>query len=1366
MSRSSSPYDSITFGNPLSLRVDSNYLSTISIAPCGRDVVLAGRKGLLVVDLDDPFAAPRWLHHETSWEVADVQWSPHISKPSWIVSTSNQKAMVWNLERPSNDAIEYVLHGHIRAITDIHFHPQNPEMLATCSVDTFVLSWDLRCPKEPIQQWSDWRAAASQVKWNYKDSNIIASSHDNRILIWDVRKGAMPMKDLEAHDAKINGLDWSRENKYELISSSNDMSVKFWSFDKEYEKPLYTIRTDFPVAKARHVPFGDHICGIMPLRGGNDSVYMVTYKDKRGVSQLESDYIFKGHTEPVKDFIWRTRHTANTTVDDSEYQLVTWSSDRDLRLWPLNDEVYESFNYKRNLPLPPKKRLLDYEYRSYRPEPFVSTDNKLIIRHRSSRYKGSSYSETYRSSNSEFNHLNWISGIKIGQSAFQHVDNDPNSATFGDTSNQPLNLGEEVSNVGHKFPKLRFERISVSTGVLVISLNGPWSSENNDDLIFVRVEVNFPKNYPSPKAIPKFKVELTHELTLEKKQELCKNLLEISTKYCQNNKFCLEPCMRYLLGEKIDLDIEFEEELNSFDNNDDLGSISPGVSDIENEDQNEMNKDTESSDADDADDENEENEEDGEDEENQDEEEDEDEDEDGEGALHTVTDGGIIVNNQKRAPFDSTPVSKGCGAIWTPSGHLVCFFISKKTNEDRHLIKFGQQGFSLVKNPKKKHAANPTQGAFIDGTLSAYREQEGGSDSDSSSSDDSLSNDFDVFNYDKLYRRTKVPDLLRNSNLNARQFSSNDRSNILSSPTDKSQVTSNSKSMHTKNTIKIYDFSDLIPAKMELAYEYRILGDCPHVLAQYNAEVADKFGYSTIADCWRILATILVKDVIIDENNAVAILEKIGQTTDNLNIVSSYRFYWGFHPFGGVWLVRQLFNYFKKMKDIQMLAMLSCVLFENDMITDHVHVPINSPFVATREPVKGTKSILRNISNNNSPRGMHRGESIHSMIGANVGFAPPMMRNLSTVSFERKHSKSVYNYNPVSSPMQGRIPSVSTLSSFEYDNKSFKSASPAGGDAVMMMMTNSINTKMSVSNGGASVNGHSGGAGSINMVNMNNPHTHNRRGIKHQVVGLADIEHSGAYDIVSASTSNNLPGLTRSISTASLNIFNQQFGKSLPKTPTSDKDESNGSRYDDFVGVVGAPPVVNIQMLNVAELDLYENEYCVNIEGFIDPEELKIYRAEYASILFSWGLPASRLKILKFNYNTIAEKMEPELKMDNMKRKDKTKDVKEAENGDEKEKGDYTVISKKDSDFKEHHGEIGWCEDTRIEDTDSALVKWRKAHDKKKCQFCGQEVTKRLSVCTKCNHVMHEACAIIWWEDNGMRECPSGCGCKCLEKRV
>lgn len=1141
MPQVSSPYDSPTFGNPLSLRVDGNFLSTMSVAPNGRDAVLAGRKGLFVIDLDDPFAAPRWLRHETSWEVADVQWSTHASKPSWIVSTSNQKAMVWNLARPSHDAIEHVLHAHTRAITDINFHPNNPELLVTCSVDSFVLAWDMRMPKAPINQWADFRAASSQVKWNYMDPNILASAHDTHVLIWDSRKGAIPLERIPAHEARINGLDWSRNNKYELITCSNDMTVKFWSYDKSCEKPIYTIHTDFPVARARHVPFGDHMCGIMPQRGGNNSVFIVKYGGETGESKLKPSYLFKGHTEPVKDFIWRKRQPANCLTDEREFQLVTWSADCDLRLWPIRPEIYDNFNYTRGKPL--QKPFVDFDYRSYRPEPQTAKEENLIIRrHGNGAYSSPGRSGSFTLHNNQFNHLNWISGIRMGQAAFDSAGDE-----------YSMNLGEEVSTVGHKFPKLSFEKISVSTGNLVISLNGPWG-DSNEDLIFVRVEITFPEGYPSKDAVPKFTIEKTHDLNEDRRQQLLTSLREISTKYCAAKRPCLEPCMRYLLGEKVNLD---------FDNEDMDLSLDPYRIPYSSDDDSSLDSIRVVSDSD--------------------------------------SDEGLMPDDIKNPTFDSTPVAKGCGAIWTASGHLVCFFNSKE--DKKETFKFGQQAFGLA-------------GGFRKGAIASTDSE---SSDDSTSSSSSLANDLDVLQYDRLYRKVGTGSETRE---NTKQFNR-------SLPTEKS--TDSGQRRH-KNVVQVYDYTRLLPARMELAYGYRVLGDTPENLALHNAEVSDQFGYKNLADCWRLLSILLVKDVKLDQNGLQ--VDHFVRAVDP-EIAHNYRFYWGSHPFGGQWLATKLMAYYERIGDIQMLAMMSCLLYEHTAHRDRPDVPINTPYSIPQKLVKNV--TLR--------------PQYHSSVSFNRSLLPLGHSNSTVSSVDDSTSRNSFQSRTSN---RSNSPSVAVL---------------AGGESPISQSAN-------------------------------------RRGIK---LGSSPVELSHTPDSVGSSLSNTFAH--------SFERFNlQQRHQPLPAPE------------------VEGPIQVQIKVMNEKSLDLYENVYSFNLEGLMNMDKLKMYRAEYAELLFLWGLPVSRVKFLKFNYEEDDEKQET-------------------------------------SEFREHLGDIGWIQEPlesyELDGSQTLNEKnMKRSLQMQRCHYCQEPVRKRLTACSHCFHIMHSECATKWWAQDDTNECPSGCGCHCLEYKL
>lgn len=1380
-----SPYDSMTFGNPLSLRVDGA-IGAMSVSPCGRDAVLAGRRGLFVIDLDDPHAIPRWLHHTTSWEVADVQWSPHPSKPSWVVSTSNQKAMVWNLARSSHNAIEHFLHWHTRAITDINFHPDHPEILATCSVDTSILSWDMRTPKKPVHEWAEFSASATQVKWNYMDPNILASSHDNYFYVWDVRKGAIPITKIVAHSARVNGIDWSRNSASKIISCSNDETVKFWDYNKDMNEPQYTIRTNFPVNRARHVPFGDYCCGIMPLRGGDNSIYIVDYKDQKGESPLIPVHTFKGHSGPVKEFLWRSRHTLNTSVDDREFQLVTWSKDCDLRLWPVDDSIYRKLNYVRNKPLPDGKKLIDFEFKTYGNEPIdpnikISGDAFAINKRRTN----SSDIGAANPYSLQFNHINWISGVRMGESAFANTIDDPNSFEFGNSTGntQLANLGEEVSNVGHKFPKLRFERISVSTGKLVISLNGPWSSVNKDELIFLRVEANFPKEYPSKDAIPRFTLEKTRELTDEVYDELTSKLNEIATFYCSRKEFCFEQCLRYLLGEKIDLEKigAEEEELNNDDANGEEDNTFFQDSEDDEEGEEEESGDYSQEFG-----------------ENGDKKKkirnrrkrnityDDDDDEDvvviGVEEASEKSDGDSNASDQidanedkpknviNRVPgFDSTPIPKGCGAVWTPSGHLVCFFIPKEEKRDQ-TIRFGKQGFSLASKKKKKNGSEFGRDGISN---SAYSEDGGESrksksfmgdndttngrsnnnNGDDSDSDDENSNDHDDDNdYDDDEDSTddnydigdSDSDDMFPNNLGISQYNKsayrmpsgfmsafgtrqdffgkrafggggtgsgagggilggggggtlNDTGGSgLGATTEKSHGTVLSRGVDkpNKNLVKIYDFQHLIPSKMELALEYRLLGDLPSELAKHNAQVAQKYQYWEISDCWKILGVLLVKDVTTDDgfdNEEIKLLMQsdLGNklfASNKAQVVpgKNFRFYWGMHPFGFRWLAKEIINYYIKLNNIQMVAMLSCILHEHARNKNKPTIPIQTPYDLSELHYSRSGSVISSTLMRNSVSfDKHRSSvlSIDSNSTVNSTIQPASYIPHSA-SFGNSHTgNSLVNANTGSPSANGitipskfvnstglpnRISSVATIGSYEG---SFKSASPERSNNyfsrnirqqsfsytpdnfnfsspvqmpsthIGLSINNSINHNNNIAGLGTS-NG-SVGNGPSGFINSGNG-----SGMNHSQLYNSHHQHHPSVSSISSKRQN--------VGSLSAGYFNVGTGNGMSVSNKVGPMTSNGNNGNGTVSVSGFNtagnnsnnnnsnngnittsriPKVNITMMNVETLDLYDDVYCMPLLDDLDKQKLNVIRSEYASLLYYWGLPVNRVKVLKFNYS-------------------------------------------------------------------------------------------------------------------------------------
>ncbi|KAI6032602.1 hypothetical protein F5J12DRAFT_795392 [Pisolithus orientalis] len=314
-------------------------VGNMSISPVGRDIVLAARRGLFIIDLEAPLEVPRFLPQGGTWEVADVQWNPHRVRAEYIVSTSSEKLLIWNLLMPGKMSIEHILRSHYRAITDINWHTFEPEIVSSVGIDSWIWTWDLRETRKPVLGLCAFNAGGTQVKWNRQDANVLASSHMNEVLIWDRRKGSLPTARIRAHNAKIYGIDWAHARVSDIVTCSLDKTIKVWnvkeaiSTEMAQQHPLTTITTRYPVWRARDLPFGRGVLSL-PQRG---ETILEMWAQHNPLTPAE---VFEGHEDVVKEFVWRKSSIGG------EYQLISWSKDRTLRFWHVGPDIMEKFGWK------------------------------------------------------------------------------------------------------------------------------------------------------------------------------------------------------------------------------------------------------------------------------------------------------------------------------------------------------------------------------------------------------------------------------------------------------------------------------------------------------------------------------------------------------------------------------------------------------------------------------------------------------------------------------------------------------------------------------------------------------------------------------------------------------------------------------------------------------------------------------------------------------------------------------------------------------------------------------------------------------------------------------------------------------------
>ena len=904
----SSAFDSETFGQDASFHLEQP-IGSMTISPSGRDVALASKEGLHIIDLDSPYSPPRHLPHRTQWEVADVQWSPFASRDYWVVSTSNQKALVWNLDaKYGQDSIQHVLHGHRRAITDINFSAHNPDILATCAVDSFVHCWDLRASGRPAVSFSDWFAAATQVKWSRQDEHVLASSHDKFLHIWDTRKGAMPVRTIEAHNTRIYGLDWNRFQRNKLVTCSLDRTIKFWNTDDPADEPERIIETLYPVWRARHTPFGWGMVA-MPQRGSG-SLYMY---DRRSIDgnfengKVSPVAMFTGHHGQVKEFLWRSRGGFQDGVDQRDFQLISWGTDRELRLHRIEPEALENVGYEKGVS---KSENLNYTRRGARYVTFRDLpDDEIspaVTPHRGESLGSQQQLLAFRKRNSTTVGMSkvpvaqikgWVSSQRRSSRIAMHgkasAANDVNPIAW--LKNVKIaswdldTLAEEIRHVGEKFKRVRFEAVDIKHRKLIMSLQAPWAEHQN--AVYLRVDVRFPQSYPRH-AHAVITLQKTSVLSDELHATLSAELHTIAEVHCVQQRGCLEAMLRYLLREQS------LEQVIAYARGDSLGESKTLGAPADAED---------SSDSDDD----------------------------------QITGLGAAVAS---AANIRVPLAKGCGAVWSETGRLVCFFPPKAKEPTSVLAGLSLYGLDRSDTSKlfegfgKLHVDSPVRRA-TDKTRTTTDENDSGSDSSgsllssSSSSSSSSASEADLPATYAPYHKRLMAFPQRTKSID---FSN--RSTTLAG------VRGATMEETRQTVVSIKDFDDLIPSKRMLAEKYRILGDGP-LVCKHNAMVAEKANRADLASVWLLASKILARnvplevlksstadeDIVLVARTVVSRLHRKDSGVDLSHDQDKHQGQtrWGANPLAATYLVPAMFDYFERIADVQMLAMLSCVFYES-----------------------------------------------------------------------------------------------------------------------------------------------------------------------------------------------------------------------------------------------------------------------------------------------------------------------------------------------------------------------------------------------------------------------------------------------------
>ncbi|KAH8279883.1 hypothetical protein KR054_009472 [Drosophila jambulina] len=305
--------------------------TAMSVDYSGQWVLLAGRGYLALQRLgQDDGSLRRLTSRQSKYEVSVAEFAICPSRKEYcaIATSQNIDIVRWGTAEP---IYENSLRGHTRTVTDIDWHGKDPNLLVSCSIDTFSHIWDLREPRKPALSLNAvCMSGATQVGFNRVSGNLLAAAHDGDLRIWDIRKGSCPTHYITAHLNRVHGINWSHKRKTCLATASQDGTVKYFDVcnPRRAEKIITTMS---PVWRARYTPIGNGLVSIVVPHLGRGENSLLLWSNSKQTDPICS---FVGHTDVILDFAWRPNRESST-----EIELVTWSRDRTLRVWKIDDNM-------------------------------------------------------------------------------------------------------------------------------------------------------------------------------------------------------------------------------------------------------------------------------------------------------------------------------------------------------------------------------------------------------------------------------------------------------------------------------------------------------------------------------------------------------------------------------------------------------------------------------------------------------------------------------------------------------------------------------------------------------------------------------------------------------------------------------------------------------------------------------------------------------------------------------------------------------------------------------------------------------------------------------------------------------------------
>lgn len=567
--------------------------NTMAVDGTGRYALISGRKSMVLVDLDGgnhsssslgsnsllqsnleigespkqmlssssssplPKNAPisKKMVRNSKYEPTASQFNRHMV--DLFALTNHQNAEIFSIEDLNPSKPKLILRGHSRAITDVEWSYFDPYLVGSSAADCLTNLWDIRDSRRPSATLTS-VSAATQVRFSKTSSNLIATSHEIDVRIWDIRQPNLPLYYIAAHLQKINGMDWNpnktSSDHEQLITCSQDNIIKLWDLQGNKIKPSASLPTRTPAWRVRYNPvsFNAILTSTLPqLRSRTECMALKLWSLKPSryeQKKLQLIMGLVGHTDVIVDFHWKNRPTSAGS------EIVSWSKDQTLRVWRIDQQFIE-MNVDNS---DSECEVADTTCESIpATASFLSTTSEQNQSQQEQQHLNSNVNICDTPMIRQNQKQSLLSDINVESASskqFNLTDQEHDNPTIAcdrnieELSNENLSPSNELrlefNLLNKNIPNIEFEELNSLRRVCLVTARAKGIS--------CRLKIALPLGYPHSEC-PTFTILESNQygrevLTKEAKEKLLLILNETAKSQLSGSRNCLEPCLRKFIA--------------------------------------------------------------------------------------------------------------------------------------------------------------------------------------------------------------------------------------------------------------------------------------------------------------------------------------------------------------------------------------------------------------------------------------------------------------------------------------------------------------------------------------------------------------------------------------------------------------------------------------------------------------------------------------------------------------------------------------------------------------------------------------------------------------------------------------------------